>query len=91
MACRRAKWLSWYIPLHCIRIWAQNAIDGDSVFWSYRDDVKPLTQTKMLHQFMNEHGLPVKTSLQPMGIRITLRRKPAVERVGKHWRLRKCS
>nr|DAO89150.1 MAG TPA: hypothetical protein [Caudoviricetes sp.] len=68
---RRAKQLSWYIPLHCIRIWAENAIEGDSVFWSY------------LHQFA------IKMSLQPMGICITLRRKPAIERVGKHWRLSK--
>nr|DAF54285.1 MAG TPA: hypothetical protein [Siphoviridae sp. ctFRY1] len=89
MSRRRAKQLSWLIPLHCIRIWAKNATEGDSVFWSYRDDVKPLTQTKMLHQFMNEHGLPVKTSLQPIGIRITLRRKPIVEQVGKHRRLAK--
>lgn len=89
MTRRRAQWLSWHIPLHSIRLWAQNAIEGDSVFWSYRDDVKPLTQTRKLHQFMNEHGLPVKTSLQPIGIRITLRRKPIVEQVGKHRRLTK--
>ena len=87
---RRAKRLSWSITLHCIRIWAENANEGDSVFWSYRDDVKPLTQTRYLHQFAREHGFAIKTSLQPIGIRITLRRKPAVERVGKHWRLSKC-
>lgn len=61
------------------------------MYWSYRDDVKPLTQTRYLHQFAREHGLAIKTSLQPTGIRITIRRKPAIERVGKHWRLRKCS
>nr|DAH38298.1 MAG TPA: hypothetical protein [Caudoviricetes sp.] len=86
---RRAKRLSWHIPLHCIRIWAENATEGDSVFWCYRDDVKPLTQTRYLHQFAAQHDFYVRTSLQPMGIRITLRRKPAVERVGKHWRLSK--
>lgn len=59
------------------------------MFWSYRDDVKPLTQTRYLHQFAAQHDFKVRTSLQPMGIRITLRRKPAVERAGKHWRLRK--
>lgn len=59
------------------------------MFWSYRDDVKPLTQTRYLHKFAAQHDFYVRTSLQPMGIRITLRRKPAVERVGKHWRLRK--
>lgn len=59
------------------------------MFWSYRDAVKPLTQTRYLHQFAAQHDFYVRTSLQPMGIRITLRRKPAVERVGKHWRLRK--
>lgn len=89
MGRRRAKQLSWHIPLHCIRIWAKNATEGDSVFWCYRDDVKPLTQTRYLRQFAREHGLAIKTSLQPIGIRITLRRKPAVERVGKHWRLAK--
>lgn len=59
------------------------------MFWSYRDDVKPLTQTRYLDQFAAQHDFYVRTSLQPMGIRITLRRKPAVERVGKHWRLSK--
>lgn len=59
------------------------------MFWSYRDDVKPLTQTRYLRQFAAKHDFRVRTSLQPMGIRITLRRKPAVERVGKHWRLSK--
>lgn len=59
------------------------------MFWSYREDVKPLTQTRYLHQFAAQHDFRVLTSLQPMGIRITLRRKPAIERVGKHWRLSK--
>lgn len=59
------------------------------MFWCYRDDVKPLTQTRYLHQFAAQHDFYVRASLQPMGVRITLRRKPAVERVGKHWRLRK--
>lgn len=89
MSRRSAKQLSWGIPLHCIRKWAENAIEGDSVYWSYSDDVRPLTQTRYLHQFAAKHGFYVRTSLQPMGIRITLRRKPAVERVGKHWRLSK--
>ncbi|QCO71650.1 hypothetical protein P9616_gp54 [Escherichia phage CEC_Kaz_2018] len=61
------------------------------MFWCYRDDVKPLTQTRYLHQFARERGFYAPASLQPIGIRITIRRKPAVERVGKHWRLRKWS
>lgn len=89
MSRRRAKQLSWHIPLHCIRIWAKTANEGGSVYWCYRDDVKPLTQTRYLHQFAAQHDFRVRTSLQPMGIRITLRRKPAIERVGKHWRLSK--
>ena len=37
------------------------------MYWSYRDDVKPLTQTRYLHQFAAKHGFYVRTSLQPTG------------------------
>lgn len=63
MTRRRAKHLSWHIPLHCIRIWAKNAVEGDSVYWCYRDDVKPLTQTRYLHQFAAQHDFRVRDTL----------------------------